>query len=119
MHVQFMQWKCSTLWRFYHNGKPGLELVAAKDCDGDIAGRPIAKATVDTELRLEIDEILVKDYDENEGMAEALVASGVVEPGFSPAYVGTWQNRCARCRLTRAARQEAYSDGPHRGADLS
>lgn len=100
MNVWFKSWSCTAVWGFYGNGRVGLRLVEE--------GSPIATATVNTAIRTDPDEIVVKDYAENEGMLDALVEAGVVERSFQPVYIGTFGSRCARCRLTPAAMAEAY-----------
>lgn len=100
MNVWFGIWSCTTVWGFYGDGRVGLRLVED--------GSPVATATINTAIRVESDEIIVKDYSENEGMVEALVSAGVVEPGFVPIHVGAYDAHCARCRLTPAAMAEAY-----------
>jgi hypothetical protein len=100
MNVWFKFWSCMTVWGFYGNGRVGLRLVED--------GSPVATATVNTAIRIEPDEIIVKDYAENEGMLDALVQAGVVERSFQPVYIGSFGSRCARCRLTPAAMAEAY-----------
>ena len=42
----------------------------------------------------------------------ALIATGVVEALFTPVFVGHYGGRCARCRLTPEARNEAFGLKP-------
>lgn len=100
MNVWFKSWSCTTVWGFYGNGRVGLRLV-----EGDV---PVATATLNTAIRVDLDEIIVKDYQENEGMLDALLTAGVVEPSFQAVYIGSFGARCARCRLTQFAMAEAY-----------
>jgi hypothetical protein len=100
MYVWFKYWSCTTIWGFYPNGRVGLRLVED--------GSPVGTATVNTAIRLDPDEIIVRDYAESEGTVDALVEAGVVEPGFQPVYIGNYASRCARCRLTPVAIAEAY-----------
>lgn len=100
MNVCFKYWNCTTVWGFYGDGRVGLRLV-----EGDA---PVATATVNTAVRVDLDEIIVKDYGENEGMLDALVTAGVVEQAFQAVYIGNFGARCARCRLTPLAMAEAY-----------
>lgn len=100
MNVWFKSWSCTTVWGFYGNGRVGLRLVESD--------APVATATINTAIRVELDEIIVKDYEENEGMLDALLAAGVVEPSFQAIYIGNFKARCARCRLTPIAMAEAY-----------
>lgn len=69
----------------------GVECVVSAGCYGSggatalqlvekSTGAPYATATVNVPgAALAADEVLVKDYSENEGMLEALVRAGVVE----------------------------------------
>jgi hypothetical protein len=74
MQIQFKQWNCEVVKRFYNNGRPALELIEVG------TGEPVAVATVNVP-----DEcipggfVAVKDYSENEGMLAALVLQHVVE----------------------------------------
>jgi len=100
MNVWFKNWSCTTVWGFYGNGRVGLRLVED--------GSPVATVTINTAVRVGLDEIIVKEYEENEGLIEALVTAGVVEPSFQAVYIGSFNSRCARCRLTPVALAEAY-----------
>lgn len=73
--VRFKQWDCIVRKRQYDNGRPALQLIDAED------GSPIATATVNLpDLPAEPNQVFVKDWSENEGMLNALVAAGVVKP---------------------------------------
>ncbi|GEM_PF-1848714 len=100
MNVWFNNWSCTTVWGFYGNGRIGLRLVED--------GLPVATATVNTAIDVGLDQIIVKAYGENEGLIEALVEAGVIEPAFEAVYIGHFHARCARGRLTPAALAEAY-----------
>src|SRR5438876_9771129 len=85
--LRFKGWTCRLVWGVYGNGRRALQLVAAHDQpaaeDGDeiYAGEPIATATVNLpEAALADDETCIKDYAENAGMLDALVAAGIVTP---------------------------------------
>lgn len=71
--VKFMRWLCTIEERRYGNGRLALELVDSK-------GEPVAVATVNVPgSPLADDEVFIKDYSENEGMLDSLVAAGIVE----------------------------------------
>ena len=112
MKVKFADFHCETQWETYRNGKVALQLVATGEDRDTHPGEPIATATVNTDHRLEIDEVIVKDYSDNHGMVVALIATGVVEALFTPVFVGHYGGRCARCRLTPEARNEAFGLKP-------
>ncbi|MEC9356519.1 MAG: hypothetical protein VX836_01465 [Pseudomonadota bacterium] len=99
MNVWFKNWRCTTVWGFYGNGRIGLRLVEGSS--------PVATATVNTAIDVGLDQIVVKEYGENEGLIEALIEAGVIEPAFEAVYIGHFDARCARCRLTPTALAEA------------
>lgn len=73
--VRFKTWDCVVQKRQYDNGRPALQLIDAED------GSPVATATVNLpDLPAGPNTVFVKDYSENAGMLEALVAAGVVKP---------------------------------------
>ncbi|MCA9178404.1 MAG: hypothetical protein KDB14_28280 [Planctomycetales bacterium] len=74
--VRFGGWNCRVVLQSYADGQhPLLRLI---DVD-DMAS--VARATVHLPgAELAEDELLVKDYAENEGVLEALIAAGLVEP---------------------------------------
>lgn len=87
--VQFAACRCTALLRSYANGRPAVVLVHSSDQS------PVACATVNLpDVALAADEILVKDYSENQGILAALVAAGIVittgrtvSCGFAQAHV--------------------------------
>lgn len=61
--------------RTYSNGRPALELLRADD------GHPYAVASVNLpDVLLSENEVLIKDYAENEGMLDFLVENCIVYP---------------------------------------
>ena len=57
----------------YQNGNPALSLI---DCEDGI---PYATCTINLpDLKLEQDEVIVKDYSENEGMLDFLIKNNIV-----------------------------------------
>lgn len=80
--VYFLDVKCDVVKLRYQNSRTALELVIAED-DEDrelYKGEPMATATVNMpQVALENNEVIIKDYSENEGMLETLVKAGIVE----------------------------------------
>ena len=80
--VNFLNCDCEVVKRKYNNGRTALELIIAQD---DVErefykGEPMATATVNIPMaNLEADEVIIKDYSENEGMLETLVKARVVK----------------------------------------
>lgn len=74
MIVKFNKWNCKVVKSKYDNGRLALRLIDAKD------GSPIATATVNIpDVKLSKDEVLIKDYSENQGMLKVLEEAGIVK----------------------------------------
>lgn len=91
--VEFRGWTCRVERASYGGtDRIALPLYAVED------GSPVAVATVNLpELALAADEVLVKDYSENAGMLELLIAAGVVSPplrAVQSGYVTLYVCRC-------------------------
>ena len=74
--VRFGGWNCHVVLQCYADGeRPLLRLIDADDMAS------VARATVNLPgAKLAEDELLVKDYAENEGALQALIDAGLVEP---------------------------------------
>lgn len=94
MEIKFKQWVCAPSWAQYSNGRPALVLV---DADGE----RIAVATVNMpEVYLEDGEVLIKDYNENVGMTDALVEAGIIDPPHRTVPAGWVSADVARLKVT-------------------
>lgn len=73
--VTFHSWPCRIQKGKYYGGNLALVLVHAD------TGETIVKATLNPEedVALAKDEVVVKNYSENEGMLETLLSAGLVE----------------------------------------
>ena len=72
--VQFNQWDCYIPFGKYKNGRTAITLFDVKD------DQPVAKATINIpDIELKDNEILIKDYSENEGMTQALSDAGIIK----------------------------------------
>jgi hypothetical protein len=100
MIVQFKHWACAIEFGSYANGRLAITL---KDTNAEAWDpSPVAVATVNIPGHaVAQDEVIIKDYSENAGMAKALEEAGVitrhqkfVPTGFVVAEV---------CRLTERA----------------
>lgn len=70
-------------WGRYGNGRDALELIDADD------GIPIMKASVNIpDFMLDPDEIIIKDYAENEGVLDFLQSNGIIGPTIGMANTG-------------------------------
>lgn len=72
--VKFQDWECIVEKNEYIRGGIALCLVDAHD------GEPVATATVFLDgIPLDKNEVIIKDYSENEGMLDAMLKQGVVK----------------------------------------
>lgn len=93
--IQFREWKCNIEFdKYANNNRTCLRLVNADPIiEDDYVSEPgtevIAFATVNiSSHELNDDEVIIKDYSENEGMYEALFKAEVVGPVLSYAKSG-------------------------------
>jgi hypothetical protein len=72
MKVKFRGAECDVAFGEYENGRTAIRLTEN--------GSPFATATInDPDMWLGKSQVLIKNYSENEGMADALVAARIVE----------------------------------------
>lgn len=90
--VQFRNWLCTVSFAKYGNGRTAIRLMNAETLNDDGFDyppntMPIATATVNIPdyPDLKDDEVIIKDYSENEGMLNALVNAGIVSKPFARA----------------------------------
>lgn len=73
--IRFKVWECSINFKQYSNKRTALELVDY------ITNELIAVATVNIpDVPLESDEVIIKNYSENEGMDTVLINAGIIGP---------------------------------------
>lgn len=73
MTIEWNGYTCKTVFDKYENGRTAIRLVDDKD------GSPIATATINLPGEwVAENQVLIKDYSENSGMAKALLDAGVV-----------------------------------------
>jgi hypothetical protein len=100
--VEFKQWECIVEKSHYSNGRTALVLMNAneeREDNGHLLYPPgtmqIAVATVNLpDVDLAPDEVIIKNYSENEGILETLHSEDIIGPvlrivktGFIEAYV--------------------------------
>ncbi len=72
--VQYQGWNCQIVFERGKNDRLAIQLKTE-------LGTLITQATLDLSyVPLQVDEVLVKDFDENEGLLASLVEAEVVEP---------------------------------------
>ena len=81
---EYAGFDCEILIGRYANNATALRIIAAEternQLLGVFPGEPIAVTTVNAnDCKLGKNEVLIKDWSENEGMADALAKAGVVE----------------------------------------
>lgn len=74
MRVRFSGFECETAFGYYENGNNAIQLIDKHD------GFKIATASVNGDRVVGIDTVGIKNWSENEGMADALIHAGVIEP---------------------------------------
>lgn len=73
MQFKFKEWDVKPVFGKYLNGQNSIQLVDPND------GCPVATASVALEgLDIREDQVAIKDYSENEGMAKTLVDAGII-----------------------------------------
>jgi len=74
MLVEFDVYTCEVVATYYNNnGKKAIQLIDHED------GSPVAKATINIDgIEVKPDQIIIKNYGENTGMAEALIKAGII-----------------------------------------
>lgn len=73
-NVEFAGFTCAVNFaRYADNNRVAIQLVDAED------GGPVAMATLNLpDVPMAEDEVAIKDYSENTGMAQALINAGIV-----------------------------------------
>lgn len=90
--IKFHKWNCVLDFNYYNNNRTAIQLIDAND------GQPIAVATVNIpDEKIKKDEVIIKDYSENEGMLDTLVKAGIVSKPIR--MVKTGFSEVAVCKL--------------------
>jgi hypothetical protein len=83
MHCIFNDWNCVVVKRSYPNGRLALQLIDEDD------GSPVAVATVNIpDVPLGDNQVIIKDWSENEGIYDALYEAGIVSKVLDTAPTG-------------------------------
>ena len=97
--VQFSEWKCFLQLAKYSNDRLAIQLVSAEENieEGLFLGEHIATSTVNLpNVEVAEDEIIIKDYAENEGMAQALEVAGYISPAIKTVQTGFTSAKIAK-----------------------
>ena len=60
----------------YANGQTSIQLV-------DEDGMPFMTASVAHDINISDDEVIIKNYSENEGILDALIEEGIIHPPYT------------------------------------
>lgn len=83
LRIKFKDYECFLNIGKYSNGRLALELIDTEDCC------PVATASVNIpDASLADDEILIKSWSENEGMADLLMNLKVIGPELEKVPTG-------------------------------
>jgi len=73
LDVKYKRWDCYLQFGEYNNGRTAIELIDKKN------GEPVLVATVNIpQEKLDKDEIIIKNWSENEGILDVLQKAGIV-----------------------------------------
>ncbi len=91
MKIRFKDWDCQVKFQRYINNRLAIQLVTEQE-------EPVAMATLNLpDVPLAEDEVLIKSYQENEGMLACLSDAKLIEPTGMSIRVG--ENAVHVCRL--------------------
>ena len=92
--IRFMKWDCVVEKHAYQNGRTCLQLVDSED------GEPIATATINVpEIHLEQNEVIIKNYSENEGILDCLIENEYIVKTGKQVEIGF--TTCEICLLLK------------------
>ena len=88
IYLTALGYRCELVFdRYADNGRLAMRLIAPPD--SEMPGEPIATCTVNIpEVRLGPNEVLIKDWSENQGMLNDLAAAGIIGCPVASARVG-------------------------------
>lgn len=81
--VKFKRWNCRIERGTYNNGRIALELVDIKNDE------PVLVATLNIpEAIIMKDEVIIKNYGENEGVLEVLIQANIISAPIGYVFTG-------------------------------
>jgi len=81
--VKFLQYNCRVCITKYANDRIAIQLFDVED------NSSVATASINLpDIKLEKDEVIIKDYSENKGLLQVLLDAGIVEKTGKSANVG-------------------------------
>lgn len=94
-NVTFLQFNCNVqLEKYNNNGRTAITLIDTED------NGPVATCTINLDdVQLTDDEVIIKDYSENEGMLDCLIAAGIVSDPIR--YVDSGFIKAPVCKLLK------------------
>lgn len=92
IQMKFKEYNCSVQFGKYPNGRTSITLT---DEEG-----PVAVATINVpEIEIPNGDVIIKNYSENEGILEALIAEKIVSPSKERINLG--YVKADRCTLLK------------------
>lgn len=92
--VKFKRWTCTVEKEQYSNDRIALELIDVKN------GETVLVATVNIpQEKIAKDEVIIKNYSENEGILDILVKANVISKPIRMIDVGMAANGGAVCKI--------------------
>jgi hypothetical protein len=92
--IKFKQWDCIIQYKKYKNNRTAICLVDS------ITFEPIAIATTNIpEVPIKDNEVIIKDYSENEGILETLVNANIISKLGKNVKIG--HVKCEICKLVK------------------
>lgn len=92
--IKFKKWDCILQFKKYKNNRTAICLVDAQTFE------PVAIATTNVpEVPLKDNEVIIKDYSENEGMLDTLVNANIISKLGKNVKIG--HVKCEICKLLK------------------
>ena len=85
-NVEFLGIECAVdMEQTYPNGRPALILTDAEDGSG------VCYASINIpQIDLEKDEVIIKNYSENQGVLDALIEAGIITKPVKEVQISQW-----------------------------
>lgn len=94
--IKFKKWNCRLEKGIYNNGRTALELINVKNDE------PVLCATVNVpEIDIEKDEVVIKNYSENQGVLDVLVKAKIISEPIR--FITTGLTSSPICKLLLAS----------------
>ncbi len=93
--IKFLGYNCNVEFGEYSNGRVAIEIIIKK------TGEPMTVASLNLiHHHLEVDEVAIKNYSENEGVLEALIAANIISQPVR--FISTGFIQAPVCKIINA-----------------